>query len=504
MDDPRWLALELLPSGVLVADGSGRVVASNNAARVLLGLDGSGEGPAVCCEGQSVLVRDLLRDHAEGRVVRRRMALEHPEHGWLQTTLTRAAGEDDSVLVHALVERGPAPDWRLAGRSDPLSVFAHELRNALTSLREGLALVAEGAAGELAPMQQRLIEGVREDADRMTRLSDDMVAANRLGAGRVRVTAREVRPGELVEGAVRAFASAAAGTGVDLAAGPRDGAPLCHADKGLLTQALGNLVANAVKYTPAGGRVRVGARAATGEDGEALAELWVSDTGPGLTPEEVECIAHRGLGSASRANGRGGLGIGLSIVREIAEQHGGHLAVESEPGRGSCFRLVVATDFRQSRHWLVSQVADALKLARAVGAPLSVAEVQVQREDGRAWEWASARGLVQLPLIEQCVAESLRPSDAVVMNDGSATLVLHDVDGPGARRVAGRTVTRMARLLASLPEPYPRCELWLGVASYPADAETAKGLLATARRELSPLPDDPELERLEGTAVGAQ
>ncbi len=501
LTDPRWLAAALLPSGVLVADGSGQVLSWNQAARVLLGLGAEGDtSVAVCCEGQRVVLRDLLRDHAEGGVVRRRVALEHPEHGWLQATLTRVTHDDGTVWVHAAVERGPAPDWRLAGRSDPLSVFAHELRNVLTSLREGLSLVAEGAAGELSELQDRLLAGVREDADRMARLADDMLAANRVGAVRVRATAQGVRPDELVHAAVRAFASAATAGGVDLAAGPCESVPTCHADKDLLTQALDNLVGNAVKYTPAGGEVRVGARAATDDGGGALIELWVRDTGPGLAPEELERIAHRGRGAA-RAHAHGGLGIGLSIVREIAEQHGGRLAVESPPGEGSCFRLLVPTDFRQSRRWLVCQVADALKVARAVGAPLSIAEVRLRHGDGRAWEWGSARGLVHLPLIEQCVAESLRPSDAVVMSDSSATLVLHDVDGPGARRVAGRAVVGMARLLAALPEPPP--ELSLGVASYPEDAPTAEELLAMARRDLAPLASDAETELTDDAARAA-
>ena len=489
LTDPMTLALELLPSGVVVADGSGRVLAANNAARVLLGLDDV-QAATVCCEGQRMPLADLLRDHAEGMVLRRKVTLEHPEYGWLQGTLTRGELSDGTVRVHLLVERGPAPDWRLAGRSDPLSVFAHELRNALTSLREGLALVAEGAAGQLTAMQQRLLDGVREDADRMARLSDDMVAANRLSAGRVRVTARDTRPAELIGAAVQAFTSAAAEQGVDLAAGEVDPDLCCHADRDLLIQALDNLVGNAAKYTQAGGLVRVGARAARGEDGEPLVELWVRDTGPGLPAEAIARIARRGGGGGTHSHGGSGMGIGLSIVREIAEQHGGSLAVDSEVGQGSCFRLLVPEDYRRSQRWLLGQVADSLKLARAVGAPLSLAEVRLKREDGGPWEWTAARGLVQLPLIEECVAESLRPSDAVVFSGGSVTLVLHDVDGEGARRVAGRAVFEMARLLATLPEPYACCELSLGVASYPVDGETAEELLAAAGRNVTPLASD--------------
>ena len=485
--DPQSLALDLLPCGVLLADGAGDVMVANNAARALLGLDRPGSGRAVlCCDGQEVGLDELLRDHASGPIVRRRVQLKHPEHGWLHLTLTRMNGEGGGPRVHAVVELGRGQDWRLAGRSDPLAAFAHELRNALTSLREGLALVLEGAAGGLADLQRHLLEGVREDADRMARLSDDIVAANRVRAGRVRVTARRVGPGELVQAAVRSFGPTAAKAQVDLAAGPIETNMPCHADKDLLTQALGNLVSNAVKFTPPGGEVRVAARRVVDDRGEECLELSVRDTGPGLSAEQLGRLASGGEdASAADPDARcNGLGIGLSIVREIAEQHGGRLAVGSAPGAGSCFRLVVPSDFRRSDRWLLAQVADAVKLARAVGVPLSVVELRMAVQDSGEGLWASGRGLVQLPLIEHCIEESLRPSDTVVISEGSATLVLQAVDGPSARRVAERTVAKLARLFATLPEPYPRCTLALGVASYPADGATASQVVEGARSDL--------------------
>jgi len=476
--DPSSLALDLLPCGVVVGDAQGRAVVWNNAARVLLGLGGpDGDAVALTCEGRRVPLCELLRDHAVGQVVRRRLALEHPELGWLHATLTRVAEAGVEPHVHLAVERRPGQDWRLAGRSDPLAAFAHELRNALTSLREGLALLAEGAAGELSQLQQRLLGGVREDAERMARLSDEMVAANRVRASRVRVFARSVDAGALVYGAVQAFGSAAVEGGVDLAAGTVEEQVWCHADRDLLTQALGNLVSNAVKFTPQGGRVRVSSRRVAGDSDEQFVEWSVRDTGPGLAAEPSD-------GNPPRDAQRRGLGIGLAIAREVAEQHGGSLCAESRPGGGSCFRLTVPSDFRRSRRWLVAQVADELKLARALGAPLALVAIEVRATDGRGGLWACERGLVQLPLIEQCVEESLRPSDSVLVNNDSATLVLHDVDRPSARRVAERARAGLSRLLAALPEPCPRCELAVGVASYPADGQTAEAVLAMARREL--------------------
>jgi len=484
---PHTLALDLLPCGVLIADAEGAVLEANSAARALLGLDTPQDTQVVlCCEDGEVGLTELLSDHASGPIVRRRVHLKHPDHGWLHATLTRMAGADGTPQAHAVIERGQGQDWRLAGRSDPLAAFAHELRNALTSLREGLALVLEGAAGELGDVQRHLLDGVREDADRMARLSDDIVAANRVRAGRVRVMARNLDPAELVRTAVRSFGPTAAKAHVHLTAGPTVADMACYADKDLLTQALGNLVSNAVKFTPPDGTVTVSAARTTDASGEEYLELAVRDTGAGLSAEQLGRLEHGGNDTTAPPpqTHRDGLGIGLSIVREIAEQHGGRLEVESEQGTGSCFRLLVPSDFRRSERWLLAQVSDAIKLAKAVGAPLSVVELRMVADDEGGGLWATERGLVQLPLIEHCIEESLRPSDTVVINESSATLVLQTVDSPSARLVAERTVAKLEHLLATLPEPCPRCTLALGVASYPADGDTASQVVARARRDV--------------------
>jgi two-component sensor histidine kinase len=390
------------------------------------------------------------------------------------------------MWLHMLVERGPGQDWRWAGRSDPLAAFGHELRNVLTPLREGVALVCDQAVGPLSETQRKLLEGVREDAERIARMADEMVATSRLRCRRARIAAHQVNAAELATGVVRSLEAVAARRRVNLSVAEADPDAVCRADPDLLRQALVNLVDNALKFTPEDGQVRVGVRRLADENGEGFVELSVRDTGPGLSEEKLRRISDRrsGAGIASGECRGAGLGIGLLIVREIAEQHGGRLMVESVPGAGSCFRLEVPTDFRRGERWLLAQIAEGITLAKAVGAPLSAVEIRVVSETGAAAQWASGRGLVQLPLIEQCLEDGLRPSDTVVLGESSATLVLYDVDGSGARRVAGRTVAALARLFATLPEPYPRCGIALGVGSYPADGSTPAEVAEAARRDL--------------------
>lgn len=473
----RCVALDLLPHGVLVADEAGAVVAANAAARVLLGLqDHQPDEVGLGCEGHEVSLGSLLRDHAASRALRRRVELDHPEHGLLRATLTRMRDEEGRLWVHLVATRSPGRDWRWAGRSDPLAAFAHELRNALTSLRETAALLGEGAAGQLSDAQRRLVEGMRGDCARMGRLVAEMVATSRVSAGRIRVAAARVNLAELVREVAESFEAAARRAGVTLQRVEPEGDALCHADRDLLFQALGNLVGNALRYTPEGGVVSLEVRR-THADGEGFLEVAVRDTGPGLRPEEIAQVLGRG-GNRRRPHeegSEGGLGIGLAIVREIAEHHGGRLAAEGEPGVGSCFRLLLPADLRRGSHWRLAQIAEGVKLARAVGAPLAVVELAIEWSKGLRGEAHS-----QLPLVAHCIEESLRPSDVVLLSEEGATLVLHDVDARGAARVADRVVGALGRLFRAI-NGGEGVAVRLGVANYPADGTTAGELGERAR-----------------------
>jgi len=475
----RCVALDLLPQGVLVADSDGAVVAANASARVLLGLEGrEPDEVSLGCEGHVVSLGSLLRDHAASRALRRRVELDHPEHGLLEATLTRMRDEQGRLWVHLLATRSPRRDWRWAGRSDPLAAFAHELRNALTSLHETVALLSEGAAGELSEGQARLVEGMRGDCARMGRLVAEMVATSRVRAGRIRVAAQRVDLGELVREVANSFQAAARHAGVALQWLAPETQAACHADRDLLFQALSNLVGNALRHTPEGGVVALEVREVQ-RQGEGFFEIAVRDTGPGLAPEEIEHLLGRSAGLRRTTEGNGGLGIGLAIVREIAEHHGGRLAAEAEPGVGSCFRLFLPADLRRGEHWRTAQIAESLKVASAVGAPLSVVEMSLR------WPGGLACGdHAHLPLVAHCIEESLRPSDMVIIGEEGATLVLHDVDARGAGRVAERVVGALERLFSAIAGG-EGLEVSVGVSSYPSDGTTAEELGQKARARLA-------------------
>lgn len=483
-DVDAW-AVQLLPWGVLVADDTGRIVMMNEAARVLLGVGDDGlRGVAVSCDGEPVCLADLVRAHAAGPDVRTRLDVVHAEHGRLRATLTRMTG-GELPGVHLLVEHAPRGDWQWSGRANPLAAFAHEFRNALTSLCEGLALLNEGAAGPLSATQRRLFDPVRRDAERMCRLTDDMLDVSRARAGRTRCATSWVDLADLARDVARSFGAAATRNGVDLRLGELHPGARCNVDRDPFAQALHNLVHNALKFTPTGGWVSISVRRAAADDQEVV-DVEVRDTGPGLSEQEIEELlsGDRSGGRNSLARGRSGLGIGLSITREIAEHHGGEFSISGEPGVGSCFRIRIPMNPRHSQHRRLAHVDRSIRIAKAVGAPLAVVELGLFAVADGAALWSNASGLAQLPLVEQCLYESLRPSDLVLVGQRSITLVLYSADGPCAQRVAERAIGALRRLFKRLPSDQPPFRVALGVGSFPDDGSTAAGVVAAAERRM--------------------
>jgi signal transduction histidine kinase len=148
-----------------------------------------------------------------------------------------------------------------------------------------------------------------------------------------------VDTGALLRAAAEMYAGLAGEQEVALGVDVPPEVPDLRADRARLLQVLSNLVGNALKFTPRGGAVRIGAEAA----GE-LVRVWVSDTGPGIDPEHLPRLFERFW--QARRGDRAGLGLGLSIAKAIVDAHGGRIWAESTPGSGSTFSFTLPLDPR--------------------------------------------------------------------------------------------------------------------------------------------------------------
>jgi len=215
-----------------------------------------------------------------------------------------------------------------------VSMVSHELRTPMTSIRTYVENMLDGVTGAVNDKQSQYLRRIQFNIDRLTRMIGDLLDLSRIEAGRVELT-RESIPivdwmNELIEG----LQSLAAGKSVTIESHSLAALPAVHADRDKLTQILTNLIGNAIKFTPAGGRISVQAKVYDDTD---FLQIGVSDTGCGIPPAELPKVFEKFFrGTTTSAEARGA-GLGLAIVKSLVELHGGCIWVESTVGQGSSF-----------------------------------------------------------------------------------------------------------------------------------------------------------------------
>ncbi len=220
-------------------------------------------------------------------------------------------------------------------KAEFISIATHELKTPINVIGGYAELLETGAYGDVATRQREVLASVREQTRVLTRLVNQLLDMSRLEAGGMQVHLEAADLRAVLEELRRSFEPLARQKHIDLVvqiepSTPR-AVPLDAAR--VREQLLGNLLSNALKFTPEGGRIRLRARGAPD-----AAVIEVSDTGVGIPPEKLPHIFDKFYQVGAEARSKGA-GLGLSIAREIVEAHGGGIEVESTPGRGTTFRI---------------------------------------------------------------------------------------------------------------------------------------------------------------------
>jgi two-component system, OmpR family, phosphate regulon sensor histidine kinase PhoR len=222
-------------------------------------------------------------------------------------------------------------------KSDFLSTISHELRTPLTSIAGYVEMMRDGEAGDVAPMQRQMLDIVARNTQRLRDLIEDVLVLSRVEAGTLRTERLPVALRGVIEHAVTALRPQAAQADVRLDVIPAPGPSMLLGDAAQLEQVVLNLVGNALKFTPAGGRVTVSLET-TGAD----LLLRVEDTGIGIPDGEVADLFQRFFrASNAKAQQISGTGLGLAIVASIVTAHHGRVEVDSAERRGSTFTVVL-------------------------------------------------------------------------------------------------------------------------------------------------------------------
>jgi signal transduction histidine kinase len=244
---------------------------------------------------------------------------------------------------HLVEELGRARDLAESSsraKDEFLATLSHELRTPLNAIL-GWTRMLRSKVLDPAKVEHALAT-VERNAVAQTRLIEELLDVSRAAAGKLHMSLRSMDPAEAVDSALEAVRPAAQAKGIELSSTVKPPVGLVLGDRARLEQVMWNLLNNAIKFTPAGGHVGVSL-----ESGARDAEITVSDDGIGITPDFLPHVFER-FRQADPSTTRlyGGLGIGLSIVKSVAELHGGSVSVSSEgSGRGSTFRVRIPLAF---------------------------------------------------------------------------------------------------------------------------------------------------------------
>jgi signal transduction histidine kinase len=246
--------------------------------------------------------------------------------------LSDQLSETNDALTAALRASEESAHRAARAREEVLGVVAHDLRNPLNLVGTTTQLLIEPGlpADRRAAVHAMSMRAV----GRMNRLIGDLLDVVRMEEGRLALDVAPCDLNGLLAEAAEAFRARAAEQGVMLehVAAPAD--PVVRADGERLLQLLDNLVGNALKFTPRGGRVRI-----SGYVEREMVRVAVADTGPGIPAQQADRLFERFW--QARGTDRRGLGLGLAIAKGIAEAHGGRLWVESAVGHGSTFQFTI-------------------------------------------------------------------------------------------------------------------------------------------------------------------
>ncbi|MDQ4080288.1 MAG: PAS domain S-box protein [Gemmatimonadota bacterium] len=259
-----------------------------------------------------------------------------PDDLALAEELARRAGSaiENAQLYHAAQQATRA-------RDEILAVVAHDLRNPLGTITMAVQLLSDVPPGARTSTGSRPVEIIRRSAARMDRLIQDLLEIRRIEAGQLAIEARPVSVPTVVEEAAEMLKPLADAQSIALHVELPDTMPRIMADPARIQQVLSNLVGNALKFTPVGGRIRISASRI-----EREVCLKVQDTGPGIPADQLPHIFGR-FWQAKRGDRRG-LGLGLAIAKGLVEAHGGRIWAESPPGEGSSFFFTVPVAAEQT------------------------------------------------------------------------------------------------------------------------------------------------------------
>lgn len=345
-----------LAEGLLVVDKSGKVVLMNPAAERMLGMKQAEKAGKPVAEGLqegqmvSMASGDLKdsEDHVSKKV--EVMSLNDQTKRVLQASTAVIENEDGHTVGMVSVLSDITRQKELDELKDKfVANVSHELRTPLVAIQKSLGLILEKELGEVNPEQKKFLDIAYRNIDRLSRLINDLLDVSKLEAGKMTLRPEPAPIKEMAQNIFSTMQTWVKDKKIQFKTELSDEKLMLECDPDRMTQVLTNLCGNAIKFTPEGGTITVDAKTVSDpklSPGECI-EIGIRDTGIGIAPEDCGRIFQKfEQVSLAQPQGVSSTGLGLTIVKEIVELHGGRIWVESEVGKGSRFVFRVPAKFK--------------------------------------------------------------------------------------------------------------------------------------------------------------
>jgi two-component system phosphate regulon sensor histidine kinase PhoR len=322
--------LSNMADGIVIVDGAGKVTMINQAAEGMFQLSQD--------EALGHTFIEVVRDHEIDSILQRCRKMAGQETGLVETepgkqflgAIAAPLGDGSLVLLQNLTELRRLETVR----RDFIANISHELRTPVASLKALSETLQEGAIDDPA-VAKDFLNKINTETDRLAQMVNELGELSRLESGELSLELEPIAVAEIVEEVTEMLKAQVDRAGLSLGVDIPPNLPEAQGDRERLEQVLVNLLHNAIKFTPSGGRIYLSAKA---EGGNVL--ISVADTGVGIPADDLSRIFER-FYKADKARAGGGTGLGLAIARHIIESHGGKIWAESIEGKGSTFTFTL-------------------------------------------------------------------------------------------------------------------------------------------------------------------
>lgn len=335
-----------IPDPLIVVDGEYRFISINFAAEKVFQIsERQAQGTHILEMINNEAIFQSLKECAETKLpvrytsMERALTLKVDDNIHYYLLEATPVEDQEGSLLGVVVFMGDVTHLKEVDqmKSDFVSTASHEFRTPLTSIAMSVGLLLDRTIGDINGKQEQLLQVIQEDCERLNNLVSELLDLSRMKSGKIEMTKEVCRLANIVEASIRPLRMQLDENQIVIEIDPGlKKLPMVKVDSNRITWVFINLVSNAIRYTPKGGKITIRGCA---QGNRVLAS--VSDTGIGIPKEYQAKIFDKFIQIDGSENAGGGAGLGLAIIKEIIKAHGGAIWVESEPGIGSTFTFSI-------------------------------------------------------------------------------------------------------------------------------------------------------------------